>query len=226
MLRYLLTAIFIPTLSFAQQAPDYARIFSGEWISYASEFSAGSPCQITLSPQSVGTRYRVETKNCRDELAQSATWAIDQSQLVLLTSQGTVLFRLGGSPAVLSGESHPKAIPLVIERAEAAKARYDQRKSIDCSYLGYSQTCAQPEDYAPAIGELKLLVDLNGRIEPRDDAPIVATLPEKSCVISETCTQSSGGLWCKTTVDEKTLWIKKQAHRQGSWHVITYSSGC
>jgi hypothetical protein len=226
MLRYILPAIFTPMLTYAQQAHDYPSIFSGDWVSYATDFSTGAPCQISLSSQSVGSGYGVETQHCRAELAQSAIWAIDQSQLVLRTSEETLLFRLGGSPAVLSGESHPKGDPLIIERAQVAKDRYDQRKSIGCSYLGYSQTCAQPEDYAPPTENIKILVDLNGRAEPRDDAPIVTIKPEKTCLSSETCTQSSSGLWCKTSVDSKILWIKKQTERQSNWHVITFLSGC
>lgn len=219
---------FMPTLSIAQQSAEFTRAFAGDWISYSQDYSDDGPCRISITDQPVTTGHRVQTADCRGTLAHSAAWKIDQSQIVLLSSDGTVLFRLGGSPAVLSGESQSRATPLVIERAAPAKARYAQRKSNGCSYLGYSQTCAEPEQYAPpqSAGQLRILVDLNGRAEPRDDAAVLQVLPEASCVRTEVCTQSSGGLWCQVNTETAKLWVRKQAHRQDNWPIMTFLSGC
>ena len=135
----------------------------------------------------------------------------------------------------MSGDSAIGA-PVVLDRA-GANAVVEQvaaaRQATGCYYLGFTNTCADEAQLAkPTIGgdgspiQINIMVNLNARIEARDDAEVIGVVPANSCVVADTCVDTRDGVWCRATFGEQAGWLKKIALRQQTWPVITFVNQC
>nr|WP_321979834.1 AprI/Inh family metalloprotease inhibitor [uncultured Cohaesibacter sp.] len=224
--------ILVPGTAQAQTPEAVAKAFAGNWITYDRHFAEQKSCELTFSAQKSGDLYPITKKGCSGDLADIAGWRIQNNQLVFMSSANTAIALVGGNQERLSGTILQNKLPIIIERLEVAQKIEKARKSIQCSYIGYSQTCASPRDFAPpaaSIGSpspVQILVNLNARTEPRNNATIKTVLKPNACVSAEVCTVASDGLWCKVKIENGDAWIKKQTVRQQRWPVITFKNGC
>ncbi len=240
MIRYfalfLMTILCFGSLSLAEssaQTPDaVAKAFAGRWITYDRNFATEKACELEFASQIKGEIYPIAKKGCSGALATLAGWRIQNNQLVFIAEDNSAIALIGGNQERLSGTILQNKLPIIVERQEIAEKIEKARKSIECSYIGYSQTCASPRDFAPpaaTIGSpspIQILVNLNARIEPRNNASVKLVLKPNACVSAEVCTVASDGLWCKVKTENGDAWIKKQTVRQQRWPVITFKNGC
>ena len=216
----------------AQSADAVAKAFAGRWITYDRNFSEQKSCEMEFASQKAGDLYPIAKQGCRGALAEISGWRIQNNQLVFVSQDNKAVALVGGNQERLSGTILQSKLPVIFERLEVAQKIEKARKSIECSYVGYSQTCASPRDFAPpaaTIGSpspIQVLVNLNARMEPRNNASVQAVLKPNACVSAEVCTVASDGLWCKVKTENGDAWIKKQAVRQQRWPVITFKNGC
>ncbi|WP_319531712.1 hypothetical protein [uncultured Cohaesibacter sp.] len=227
-----LTLLSQASPAIAQSSNAVAQAFEGKWITYDRAYSEKGTCTLTFSAQQADDIYPIKQSNCSGEIASVIGWAIVSNQLVFVGQDKKPLAAVGGNQERLSGTLISNNQPVIFEKAELAEKINAARKSISCAYVGYSRTCAKPQEFAPppvAVGSeapIKVLVNLNARVEPRNNAKVEASLEPETCVQALTCSLASDGLWCKVKVKEQQLWIKKQAVRMQKYPIITFQNGC
>ncbi|SNY93694.1 Protease inhibitor Inh [Cohaesibacter sp. ES.047] len=217
----------------AQSTNAIAQAFKGQWVTYDRSFAADTGlCTLTFSATRKGEIYPISQSNCTGEITSIVGWSIVKNQLVFVDQDNKPLAKVGGNQGRLSGTMTQNNKPVIFENAKIAKKINAARESISCAYVGYSQICAKPQEFSPppvspgAETPIKILVNLNARVEPRNDAEAVATLKPQSCAQALTCSRASDGLWCKIKHENKQLWIKKQAVRLKKYPIITFQNGC
>lgn len=224
--------LFAQNSAQAQSNEAVAKAFAGRWITYDRNFADEKSCVLSFSAKKTGDLYPITKKGCSGALADIAGWRIQNNQLVFMSNANSAIALVGGNQERLSGTILQSKLPIIIERLEIAQKIENARKSIQCSYIGYSQRCASPRDFAPPAASIsspspvQILVNLNARIEPRNNATIQTVLKPKACVSAIVCTVASDGLWCKVKTENGDAWIKKQTVRQQRWPVITFKNGC
>ena len=220
------------TPSVAQSTNAVAQAFSGEWLTYDNRHASQGLCSLTFSAKGQNSVYPITPKNCINQFAQIRAWTLKNNQLIFIDEKNKPLAAVGGNQQRISGSFLQGGMPLILEKADLAKRVTAARKAIRCSYLGYSQTCAKPQQFAPpALGtdgtaDIKSLVNLNLRSEPRNSATVKSVLKPQTCLKATFCTLASDGLWCRVKVGDVTGWVKKQAVRQKQWPILTFVNGC
>ena len=231
-LPFLVLTITMTLQTQAQSTNAVAKAFAGQWITFDTAHSGDGNCTFTFSEAKQGELYPIKPANCLGDVASVAGWRIQNNQLILARADASPLAVVGGNQERLSGSMVSTKAPLIIEKYDLAQKIAKARKSIGCSYVGYSQTCATPRQFSPppatvgAPASLKILVNLNARTEPRNNARIVTVLKPQTCVSATVCSLASDGLWCKIKAEDKEAWIKKQAVRQKKWPIITFENDC
>lgn len=228
-LSFFLTCILSPSVSFAQTEADFVAAFSGDWLVFDPAYGDQAPCVVMLSPQKQEGDYSAETKQCRAPLTTIARWKIADNQLLFVSADGDLVARLGGNQNRISGETFEDA-GIVLERPDTIKSDIQS----DCAYRGYSTDCGTVEEKRKPIDtstlseqvDVRILVKLNVRREPRPDAEILSQLMPQACVPVSQCLTASDGNWCKTNVGSDQGWIVQEAIRQEKWRTLTYVSGC
>nr|WP_321456958.1 hypothetical protein [uncultured Cohaesibacter sp.] len=225
-------ATFAEGSAVAQTSNAVAKAFAGDWITYDRNFADQKSCEFSFSDKNAGEVYPIKQTGCIGALANIIGWRIQNNQLVFISKENSAVALVGGNQERLSGMILQSKLPVIFERKEVAQKIEAARKSIKCSYIGYSQACAEPRDFTPpaaTIGNpspIQILVNLNARMEPRNNASIKTVLKPNACVSAEVCTVASDGLWCKVKTENGDAWIKKQTVRQQRWPVITFKNGC
>ncbi|WP_316862594.1 hypothetical protein [uncultured Cohaesibacter sp.] len=216
----------------AQSSNAVAKAFAGRWVTYDSHFAEKNECIFDFSANQKNEIFPIQQSNCAGELKDVTGWKILNNQLVFVAANNAPVALVGGNQERLSGATTKNKLPVILERLEIAQKIQEARKSIACSYVGYSQLCAKPQDFTPPNASpqspalVKVLVNLNARMEPRNSAKVVTVLKPNACLKAETCTVASDGLWCRVNLGQSTAWIKKQAVRQKRWPIITFKNGC
>jgi len=222
----------LPTPSVAQATNAVAQAFAGDWITYDQRHAAQGQCILSFSATGQDALYPIKPQNCINQLANIRGWTLKNNQLIFVDDKKTPLAAVGGNQQRISGTFLQSGMPLILEKAALAQQITASRKAIRCSYLGYGQTCAKPRQFAPpAMGtdgtaDIKALVNLNVRNEPRNNATVKAILKPESCVKATFCSLASDGLWCRIKLKDGIGWIKKQAVRQKQWPILTFVNGC
>lgn len=221
----------------AQTEEDFIAAFSGDWETFQAAVEASeAPCRVSLSDSggSDSGLYDLAQEGCDGIVGEAVAWGIDQRQLAFFGREREVLARLGGSQNRMTGDT-AAGHAIVFERAGAAQAAVTAEDVAGgaCLYLGYTASCAEPEDLAPvemeAEGELpavSVMVDLNARAEPRPDAEVVEVIGKNTCVAVSQCVNASDGRWCEVRIETAEAWIRQQAVRAAKWPVLTYRAGC
>lgn len=228
----------------AQSNEAFLDAFAGQWYSFEPRNALSSaPCNVLLEnlvqPEGVVDEAQVSPKaiitNCVAPLDSVQAWGIDDGQLVLFSSNNSIVARLGGNPNRISGDMGDFS-PLVLERqtGDPANAGYVAAlRKYRCVFKGYSSECATSEQMAePVIGgssfttEIQTLVDLNVRDQPRQNARVVGTIDRGTCVAVNYCLASSDGVWCRTQFGQASAWMRKVALRQEEWPIMTFQNSC
>ena len=216
----------------AQSTNAVAKAFAGQWITYDNRHAAQGSCLLTFSATSNGSFYPISPSNCINAMATIRGWTLRNNQLVFIDDKNEPVAAVGGNQERISGTILKGKIPIIVEKTDVAAPVSKARKGIRCSYVGYGQTCAKPRQFAPptiganATADIKTLVNLNLRVEPRNNATVKTVLKPNSCLKADFCTLASDGLWCRVQVGDISGWVKKQAVRQKQWPIITFVNGC
>ena len=224
--------VFASNSAHSQSTNAVAKAFAGQWITYDNRHADQRPCTLTFSATKTGAIYPITPSNCVKAMAEIRGWTLRNNQLVFTNEKNEPIAAVGGNQERISGTILKEGTPVILEKAALAARITKARKSIRCSYVGYGQSCAKPRQFAPpAIGtdgsaNIKTLVNLNLRSEPRNNATVKTVLKPKTCVKATFCALASDGLWCRVQVGDATGWIKKQAVRQKQWPIITFVNGC
>lgn len=228
-------AVMLAMPAFAQSESDFVNAFAGKWQTLDPAVSAGGACQVTLQAAQSAGAYQLESAHCGGSLSKVATWKIIDNQLNLLGGDGVVLARLGGNQNRVSGQLATGG-SVVLERMapEAVASPASAPAGRDgCVFYGYTASCAPSEARQPPVpsgsdakARASVLVQLNARSEARPDAPVVATIPQGTCVVIDQCTTASDGNWCRAQVSNFSGWIRQQAVRGNRWPTLTYAPGC
>ncbi|WP_373235933.1 SH3 domain-containing protein [Cohaesibacter celericrescens] len=231
-LTLFLFAGVIGSPALAQSTNAVAKAFAGQWVSYDHNFSAQASCNLDFSASKQGDLYPIKQSNCIGEMATISGWKIQNNQLLFIGTNKAPIAVVGGNQERLSGTMVTSKRPVIFEKLALAQKIVKARKAIGCSYVGYSKTCASPRQFSPpniaegTTAPLKILVNLNTRSEPRNNAKVVSVLKPNTCVSATVCTVASDGLWCKIKTGQTEGWIKKQAVRQKKWPILTFENGC
>lgn len=219
----------------AQTEAEFVQAFSGEWQVLDDVYSAdGQTCRITLGTDTTDAGYGIAAQNCAFELEGLTAWRIVEGQLILVGGENQVA-ALGGSQRRVSGNSSIGA-PIIMDRVgqgQPADAIAAAVAATGCYYLGFTNTCVdevqleKPTPSADGRGaSITVLVNLNARVEARDEADILGVIPANSCVIVDACTAAVDGVWCRAQFGEERGWLKKLALRQEKWPVVTFVNQC
>lgn len=219
----------------AQSEAEFVKALAGQWQVYDSLYALdGQDCAITLKEEQTDGVYALEAKSCNLELSGVSGWRIMDGQLVLLAGADPVA-TLGGNQTRMSGNSNIGA-PVILDRV-GENGLIDQmaaaRQASGCYYLGFTNTCVDDvqlqKPVVPSDGSsahISVLVNLNARVEARDDAEVLGVVPAKSCISVDICSQAADGVWCRAQFGEQVGWLKKQALRQEKWPVVTFVNQC
>ena len=216
----------------AQSEADFVNAFAGTWQTLDPDYTDGGACRVGLNDVPVGNRYGLTTKNCGGLMAGLRGWGIDDNQLALADGQGAVVARLGGNQNRVSGQTADGATVIFERIPDGSDAPASDVVASDCTYFGYTSSCAKESDFARPAAEpdremtARVLVKLNARAEARPDAEVLASIPAGTCVRVSECTTASDGDWCRATIADTTGWIRQRAMRQDRWPVLTYTAGC
>lgn len=218
----------------AQSQEQFIKAFSGKWQTLDTSYSRGSLCSIDLLTQKQGSGYEISIQGCDGDITEIASWGIVENQLAMLDDGGAIRIRLGGNQNRMTGQTI-SGRAVIFERAgtEISAVSAETISKGACLYLGYTASCAEPDDLAditPPPGSdvlsAQVLVNLNARAEARSDAPVVAVVQKNTCVVVEQCLQASDGRWCKARIQNASAWIKQQAVRAKRWPVLTFKGSC
>ncbi len=223
--------VTLPASGEAQTVTEFRTAFSGDWYSFEPSYSTeAAPCTVTLP---VSTETSVTAKNCVSPIDEMAQWRIEEGQIVLSTKDGNQLGSLGGNQFRISG-TLPSGSPLILERRNGTELTRAMSAAIakhKCIFKGYTSDCVEQSDLAlpmiaDGVGEVTILTALNVRAQPRGDASIIGSLPEKVCLKVNSCLRASDGFWCRARFGETDGWVAKTAIRSSEWPVMTYVAGC
>lgn len=204
--------------------------FSGQWYSFEPRMGAAAQqtCALILSTQpSPQGGLQAAAQNCAPPLDQVALWGIIDGKIRLVGAGGQIA-ALGGHQQRMSGEMGPAAAPIVLERAQGDANAQALSKAIGtyrCLFAGYSNTCAGADQVqmAEAPTQIVTLVDLNMRDQPRADAPVQKVLPRQTIAPVDTCLLTADGPWCRALFEGESAWVARNALRQDTWPVLTYT---
>ncbi|MFD2648831.1 hypothetical protein ACFSX5_13660 [Devosia albogilva] len=219
----------------AQAEADFVAAFAGDWQVVDDLYGVdGKTCSITLSDEGTDGVYGLTSSNCNLELSGLTGWRITEGQMVLLAGEQEVA-ALGGNQGRMSGNSAIGA-PIILDRAgdnQLASEVTAALESSGCYYLGFTSVCADDaqlskpkisNDGSPA--NISVLVNLNARVEARDDADVLGVVPAGSCIVTDICMDAADGAWCRASFGDQQGWLKKVALRQQTWPVITFVNQC
>lgn len=217
----------------AQSEAEILNAFSGEWQIVDERYSTGSgSCTLSLLQEPEQDNYRLNSEGCGAELAPVSAWGVEDGQMILLDEGGTAIARLGGNQIRMSGNS-ASGSPIILERVSAsgqAEQIEAAHRASGCYYAGFSDDCAPASELAkPATGtpaRIEVLVNLNVRAEPRDNADIIGVIPAGSCITTELCLQATDGVWCRAQFQDRSGWMRKLALRRDRWPVVTFYNQC
>lgn len=238
--KSIFTAVTVFALSqpvLAQSEEDFVGAFSDIWLSHDRLWRQGDgPCELMLTAEKnmAGPGYRGVALNCAQDLAAFTHWVVVANQIVLRNDSADILV-LGGNLDRMTGEVL-SGKPVVLDRrgtltgTDIAAAR----GASGCFYKGFSSTCVDDSEIAPpdapqADGpavSVNVLVRLNVRAEPRDDAPVIGELSPGACIATEACITAADGTWCSALFGETKGWLAKLAIRQDRWAVTTFENSC
>jgi len=231
---FAMAAGLLPSIATAQSEADFVAAFAGEWQVYDEAFaSGGERCRLTLKQEPQDSTYVLENRSCGSELSGVSTWAIANSQMVLLAGADFVV-SLGGNQRRMTGTT-AAGMPVILERIGAeneARLLQAARRVTNCFYLGYSSDCASSSDVGKPTAEadqdlqINILVNLNVRAEARNDASVIGVVPADTCIVVELCTTASDGVWCRAGFGDQTGWVRKTVIRQDRWPVVTFVNQC
>ena len=146
-----------------------------------------------------------------------------------------IVSTLGGNQQRMSGTTAIGA-PIILERVEESELVAQiraARAASGCHYLGFTNNCADDAQLSKPImagdgsgARISVLVNLNARVEARDDAAILGVVPANSCIVTDVCQEASDGIWCRARFGEYLGWLKKVALRQERWPVVTFVNQC
>lgn len=230
----------------AQSVQQFRDALSGQWVVFDSAFSSSAaPCTIVLQTnvettqtlQESASRPTANTQNCIAPLSSTATWDIEQGQLVMYSAENQVIARLGGSQLRVTGDLESSFDSVVLERAtgDPYQKRFSQAlQNYRCIFLGYTDECADQTALAAprtltdggTVAQITILTRLNVRDQPRRNATVLGTLDQNACISVNYCTTASDGIWCRASFGETSGWVAKTAIRQEEWPVTTFVSGC
>lgn len=218
----------------AQTEAEFIAAFAGEWQVYDETLAEGGErCRLTLQTEAQNDAYRLENSACGAELAEVSQWRILNSQMTLLDDTGVVV-SLGGNQRRMTGTAQ-SGTPVILERIGGeteARALQALRQARGCYYLGFTAQCASEAELekptASDDGEIRInvRVNLNVRAEARNDANVIGILPADTCIVADTCTRASDGVWCRAAFGEQTGWVRKTVIRQERWPVVTFLNEC
>lgn len=226
----------------AQSADAFVKAFSGQWYIFDNAYSSGpEPCGLVLGSEPTSgeapLRYAAKAESCTAPLSTLSAWHIEDGQLRLLDAQGSTIAQLGGNQIRVTGDIGDGAKAVIAERGtgnpETAAIAAAIRKH-RCIYSGFTAECAEKADLqAPEMtgddggfASVGVLVKLNVRNQPRNDAPVIGVLNEGTCLKVNYCTTASDGIWCRARFGAQSGWVKKTALRQSEWPVMTYGNSC
>lgn len=218
----------------AQTEAEFIDAFSGDWQIYDDIYGDNGLCRIKLFTERDAAGLTLKPESCALELGEITHWEILDGQLALKIGPDIVA-TLGGNQQRMSGNMAIGS-PVILERLNDS-ALVTQLASAHaasgCYYLGFTNTCANDDQLGkptpPGDGSgasINVLVNLNVRVEARDEADILGVVSANSCIITDICTQASDGVWCRARFGEDLGWLKKVALRQERWPVITFVNQC
>ena len=224
----------------AQSAEAFVKAFSGQWYVFDNAYSSGpEPCGLQLGTEGAGDpkRYEAKAESCTAPLSALTKWHIEEGQLQLLDAEGTTIAQLGGNQLRVTGDLGDGSRAVIAERGAGNQDTAALAAAIRkhrCVYSGFTSTCAEKADLqAPemtgddgAFSSVGVLVKLNVRNQPRNDAPVIGVLNEGTCLKVNYCTTASDGVWCRARFGAQSGWVKKTALRQSEWPVMTYANSC
>lgn len=224
-----------PSTVLAQTEQEFVEVLAGDWQVFDDVYAVdGKKCRITLKTEKVETDYALGIESCGLELGMLTAWRIVEGQLALV-ADGGVIALLGGNQFRMSGNSNIGA-PVILDRAgenASMQSIAQARQSSGCYYLGFTNTCVDEaqlgKPQVPADGSaasIGVLVNLNVRVEAREDAEVAGVVPANSCIVTDACSEAADGVWCRARFGESTGWLKKLALRQERWPVVTFVNQC
>lgn len=220
----------------AQTEAEFVAAFSGDWEIHDDAFALNSRrCRVGLVNAAADGRYRLDNSSCAGELAGATRWGIVEGQMVIFAGSELVV-TLGGNQHRMSGSTR-SGIPVVLERVTSASAVSERLQSAyrqsGCYYLGMTEACAPKSALGKPVAEagasaarIKVIVNLNARSEPREDAGVIGVVPADTCVVTEACATAADGVWCRARFGERTGWLRKLVLRQNRWPVVTFVNQC
>lgn len=219
----------------AQTEAEFIAAFAGEWQVYDETLAEGGErCRLNLQTQAQNGAYQLENSACGAELAEVSQWRILNSQMTLLDDSGVVV-SLGGNQRRMTGTAQT-GTPIILERIGGeteARALQALRQARGCYYLGFTAQCATDTELQKPVaaaenGEIRInvRVNLNVRAEARNDATVIGILPADTCIVADTCTTASDGVWCRAAFGDQTGWVRKTVIRQERWPVVTFLNEC
>lgn len=226
---FLLALCILPRTSLAQSQAEFVAAFSGDWLIFDPVYGDQEPCKVSLGTYKQGELYAANTTNCQEPISNITDWTIADNQLLFFAADRVLLVRLGGNQRRISGETLEDA-GIVMERPGSFQTATEP----NCVYRGYTTDCATDQDLRKPIetselskeAQVRVLVNLNVRREPRPDAEILSQLAPQACVQITQCLTASDGNWCKASVDNQSGWIVQEAIRQRQWRTLTFAPGC
>ncbi|WP_439816939.1 hypothetical protein [Zavarzinia sp. CC-PAN008] len=217
----------------AQSRDEFIQAFAGEWRVVDARFAApDSPCLLSLSREPRDDAYAVAQTGCKAELANVRQWNIANSRMVLGDGTAPVV-TLGGTQRRMSGTSSD-GTPFVLERTMPGDvdSLAAARQAYGCYFEGFTSQCAPadavqaPTPQGDGTSRVKVLVNLNVRVEARGDSDILGVVPADSCVVVDACVTTTDGAWCRAGFGDKQGWLRKLALRRDTWPVVTYANSC
>ncbi|MDY8108315.1 AprI/Inh family metalloprotease inhibitor [Fulvimarina sp. 2208YS6-2-32] len=217
----------------AQSEADFVAAFAGQWQTLDPSYTDEGACRLDLKPDAVESGYDLDASRCGGALSDLVRWSIVNNQLALVRADGDVVALMGGNQTRLSGDTADGNVVFdrIVETAPPRAASAGAQPS--CVYLGYTASCAKPDDLtAPqasaedGVARAAVLVALNARSQAKSDADVVATIPANTCVVVDECTTQDGVNWCRAQVANFSGWIRQQAVRSDRWPVLTYRPSC
>lgn len=221
--------------SLAQTEEEFVAVLTGDWNVLDDIYAVdGKTCSVALKDTKIEGGYALELQSCGLEMGMLTSWRIADGQLVLVAGE-TVVALLGGNQRRMSGDSNIGA-PIIMDRVGAPSSMDDilkAREKSGCYYLGFTSTCVDDAQLAkPAVpsdgsgASIDVLVNLNARVEARDDAAVIGVVPAGSCVLTQVCATASDGVWCRASFGDAVGWLRKLALRQETWPVVTFVNQC
>lgn len=220
----------------AQTSQQLVDAFSGNWYVFDPRFSTdGQTCQLSFGKQPLSATEKIPgravvTSGCEGAISDVHSWEIENGKIILADSNRKTVAELGGKPERLSGDYVDPPDAIILERRNGSGAKAALVEAIaryGCYFRGYSSKCAPRSDtkgpvFRNGTARIRVLVELNVRMQPRRDAPIIGLVPKGKPVTVNACLTASDGIWCRADFGARRGWMAKSAIRDGRWPVITF----